>query len=253
MFGFKQLLRFKLAPSEVDMNAVEIEEAVSQLASEPFDAREFPFAFLKAFDNKDTTIAKLRSGASNSSDIPGGVLQRNNIHIATCKEGETTRALTALKSSPKTTQSKARFILTTDGTTFEAEDLTTGETIACSALYHCGYSLTGRDSTARLADPDGCVIMSAGASTSFRLPADRAVLATTRSRHRAQQELIAKDSYQWAVSMRPTYASESVRKLRSKSISWRQENDLFKNRLNVALDAVAAGIKGGSCSKSRKT
>ena len=114
------------------MNAVEIEEAVSQLASEPFDAREFPFAFLKAFDNKDTTIAKLRSGASNSSDIPGGVLQRNNIHIATCKEGETTRALTALKSSPKTTQSKARFILTTDGTTFEAEDLTTGETIACA-------------------------------------------------------------------------------------------------------------------------
>ena len=114
------------------MNAVEIEEAVTQLASEPFDAGEFPFDFLKAFGNKDTTIARLRSGASNSSDIPGGVLQRSNIHIATCKEGETTRALTALKLSPKTAPAKARFILTTDGATFEAEDLTSGETVACA-------------------------------------------------------------------------------------------------------------------------
>jgi hypothetical protein len=114
------------------MNAVEIEEAISQLAPEPFDASEFPFAFLKAFGNKDTTIARLRSGASNSSDIPGGVLQRSNIHIATCKGGETARALTALKLSPKTTSAKARFILTTDGETFEAEDLTTGEPIACA-------------------------------------------------------------------------------------------------------------------------
>ena len=73
------------------MNAVEIEEAVSSLASEPFDPGEFPFAFLEAFGNKPTTIARLRSGASNSSDIPGGVLQRSNIHIATCREGETAR------------------------------------------------------------------------------------------------------------------------------------------------------------------
>jgi hypothetical protein len=114
------------------MNPVEIEEAVSQLASESFDAREFPFALLKAFGNKETTIARLRSGASNSSDIPGGVLQRSNIHVATCKEGETTRALTALRLSPKTTSAKARFILATDGVSIEAEDVTTGETVACA-------------------------------------------------------------------------------------------------------------------------
>jgi hypothetical protein len=105
------------------MNAVEIEEAVTQLALEPFDAAEFPYAFLKAFGNKDTTISRLRSGTSNASDIPNGVLQRSNIHIATCKEGETTRALAALKLSPKTAQAKARFVLTTDGVTLEAEDL----------------------------------------------------------------------------------------------------------------------------------
>jgi len=113
------------------MNAVEIEEAVSQLASEPFDAPEFPFQFLKAFGNKDITISRLRSGASNGSDIPNGVLQRSNIHIATCSVGATTRALVALKLSPKTVQAKARYVLTTDGATVEAEDLATGETIAC--------------------------------------------------------------------------------------------------------------------------
>lgn len=31
------------------MNAVEIETAVSELAEQPFDAAEFPFAFLQAF------------------------------------------------------------------------------------------------------------------------------------------------------------------------------------------------------------
>lgn len=113
------------------MNAVEIEEAVSQLASDPFDAKEFPFQFLKAFGNKDTTITRLRSGASNGSDIPNGVLQRSNIHIATCAAGTTTKALMALKLSPKTAQAKARFVLTTDGATIEAEDLSSGETIAC--------------------------------------------------------------------------------------------------------------------------
>jgi len=54
------------------MNAVEIEEAVSQLAEAPFDPEAFPFAFLEAFGNKATTIKKLRSGSSNQSDLPGG-------------------------------------------------------------------------------------------------------------------------------------------------------------------------------------
>ena len=64
------------------MNAVEIEAVVSDLAVQPFDASEFAYAFLAAFGNKDTTLKKLRSGTSNSSDISRGVLQRNNIHLA---------------------------------------------------------------------------------------------------------------------------------------------------------------------------
>ena len=69
------------------MNAVEIEEAISALAEQPFSPEEFPFAFLEAFGNKATTIKRLRSGSSNASDIDGAVLQRNNIHIAVCEAG----------------------------------------------------------------------------------------------------------------------------------------------------------------------
>ena len=54
------------------MNAVEIEEAVTRLAERPFDPQEFPFAFLEAFGNKETTLRRLRKGKSNRSDL--GVL-----------------------------------------------------------------------------------------------------------------------------------------------------------------------------------
>ena len=113
------------------MNAVEIEQAITDLAERPFDPAEFPYAFLEAFGNKATTIQRLRSGATNKSDL-GGVLQTNNIHILTCDAGQVTKTLAALKTSPATTKAKARFIVATDGADFEAEDLTSGETVACA-------------------------------------------------------------------------------------------------------------------------
>jgi hypothetical protein len=125
------------------MNAVEIEEAISALAEQPFDPVEFPFEFLRAFGNKETTVRKLRAGASNKSDL-GGVLQTNNIHIAISSTGEVTKTLAALKASPATAKSKARFVLATDGADFEAEDLTSGETVACAyedLPDHCGFFL----------------------------------------------------------------------------------------------------------------
>lgn len=113
------------------MNPVEIEEAVSQLAAAPFDAEEFPWAFLAAFGNPEATIKKLRKGASNGSDVPGGVLQRNNIHLAVCAPSETSATLAKLRASPKTISAKAKFILATDGEMVEAEDLVDGGGFAC--------------------------------------------------------------------------------------------------------------------------
>tara|TARA_R100001198_G_scaffold50393_1_gene28095 strand:+ start:1875 stop:4655 length:2781 start_codon:yes stop_codon:yes gene_type:complete len=113
------------------MNPVEIADAVTELAQQPFDAFEFPFQFLAAFGNKKTAIDRLRKGNTNHSDVPGAVLQRSNIHIATAALGKVVDTLTALSKSPKTASQKARFILATDGHELQAEDVTTGETIAC--------------------------------------------------------------------------------------------------------------------------
>ncbi|MBK57550.1 MAG: lactate dehydrogenase [Pseudomonas sp.] len=113
------------------MNAVEIESAISDLALEPFDAGEFPFTFLAAFGNKETALKRLRAGNNNASDVPGGVLLRSNIHIATCESGNVGDTLKALRASPATTKAKAKFILATDGETLEAEELITGETVTC--------------------------------------------------------------------------------------------------------------------------
>ena len=113
------------------MNAVEIEQAITDLAEQPFDPAEFPYAFLEAFGNKATTIKRLRAGASNKSDL-GGVLQTSNIHILACDAGRVTQTLAALKASLATAKAKAKFILATDGADFEAEDLTSGEKAARS-------------------------------------------------------------------------------------------------------------------------
>ncbi|MFN4287761.1 MAG: class I SAM-dependent DNA methyltransferase [Brevundimonas sp.] len=114
------------------MNPVEIEEAVSNLALEPFDQAEFPYQFLRAFGQKDTALARLRAGNTNQSDVPGAILQRGNIHIAACDPGAVDETLKALRESPKTTSQKAKFILATDGEAFLAEDMNGGGTVACA-------------------------------------------------------------------------------------------------------------------------
>ena len=114
------------------MNAVEIEEAVSDLVLQPFDRAEFPFQFLEAFGNKETTLKRLRSGTSNRSDIEGAILQRTNIHILTTAPGKTEAGLKALQASPKTAQQKAKFILATDGIDIQAIDLTSDMPLTCA-------------------------------------------------------------------------------------------------------------------------
>ena len=126
------------------MNAVEISDAVSALVEQPFDRDKFPFAFLEAFGNKETTLKKLRSGDSNKSDL-GGVLQRSNIHLKVCAPGEVAQTLKALRESPATARLKAKFILATDGETIEAENLADDdEPIVCAYADfsdHFGYFL----------------------------------------------------------------------------------------------------------------
>ena len=112
------------------MNAVEIEEAVSELARAPFHADEFPFAFLAAFGNKENTLKRLRTGNTNKSDV-GGVLQRSNIHLAVAGQDTTVEMLARLRTSPQTGRQKAKFVLATDGEQVEAEEIGSGDVLSC--------------------------------------------------------------------------------------------------------------------------
>ncbi len=170
------------------MNPVEIEQAISDLAEAPFDAAEFPYAFLEAFGRKETEIKKLRKGDSNKSDL-GGVLQRNNIHIATCTPGEVSQTLAALKASPATAKHKVKFILATDGQSFEAEDLIGGDTVACAY--------------ADFPDSFGVFLPLAGISTVKQIKESAFDIKATGRLNRLYMELL-KDNPEWGkVDRRP--------------------------------------------------
>ena len=169
------------------MNAVEIEEAISQLADQPFDNENFPYAFLEAFGNKETTIKRLRSGTSNKSDL-GGVLQTNNIHIATCKTGQVTKTLTLLRESPATAKAKAKFILATDGVDFEAENLASSEPPVA-----CGYK--------DFPDHFGFFLPLAGITTVRQISENAFDIRATSRLNRLYVELL-KDNPAWGTAVR---------------------------------------------------
>lgn len=129
------------------MNAVEIEEAISELAAGAFDPDTFPFQFLAAFGNNEVTLKRLQkvgTGGTNYSDLPGAVLQRNHIHLAVCRPGAVRETMEALRASPKNRPNKVKLILATDGEALEAEYLATGEPLACplpDLANHFGFFL----------------------------------------------------------------------------------------------------------------
>lgn len=171
------------------MNAVEIEEAVSELASRPFDRADFAYQFLAAFGNKDTTIKRLRAaGGSNASDVAGGILQRNNIHLATCAAGEVDATLKALRDSPKTASAKAKFILATDGETLAAED-----TASDDPPIACEY--------AKFPDHFGFFLPLAGITTVKQIRESSFDIRATGRLNKLYVELL-KDNPEWATAER---------------------------------------------------
>lgn len=169
------------------MNPVEIEQAVEVLSQAPFEPQEFAFSFLEAFGNKETTIKKLRSGSTNSSDVKNGVLQRNNIHIAVADKGEVESAFQALKQSPKTVAGKVKFIFATDGEIFNAEDMVSGEAIV-------GHFK-------ELADHFGFFLGLAGISTVKEIKNNPIDVKATRRLNRLYMELL-KENADWGTDAR---------------------------------------------------
>jgi hypothetical protein len=170
------------------MNAVEIEEAVSELAAAPFDPAEFPFAFLTAFGNKATTVNRLRTPSLNKSDVAGGVLQARNIHLAVCAEGRVRETMTALRESPKTAANKVKFLLATDGVTLEAEDLVSDEPPIV-----CDYP--------KFAEHFGFFLPLAGISTVRAIKNNPIDIKATGRLNKLYVELL-KDNPEWATEAR---------------------------------------------------
>ncbi|MBS7325570.1 MAG: hypothetical protein KIG85_02980, partial [Thiopseudomonas sp.] len=133
------------------------------------------------------TLKRLRSGNTNTSDVAGGVLLRNNIHIAVCAENAVSETLTSLANSPATSKAKAKFILATDGVTLEAEDLNSGETVACNY--------------ADVADHFGVFLPLAGISTLKEIKDNPIDVRATGRLNKLYVELLD-DNPEWALAER---------------------------------------------------
>lgn len=111
------------------MYIADIEEAVSRIAATPFVPDAFPFDFIAAYDAPPATITRIRNGTQNASDIDGGVLWRQKLHLLVCAEGRVEDAIARLQGSRATTAQKAKFLLATDGVEVAARDIDADDTI----------------------------------------------------------------------------------------------------------------------------
>lgn len=114
------------------MNPTEISEALANLAQKPFDVAEFPFEFALATDNAPATIAKLKGGTYNKSDLLGGVLLNQKFHFAPALPGMSAVSLDALRASKRNAKHKPAILIATDGVEIAAEHSKSGDTIYCT-------------------------------------------------------------------------------------------------------------------------
>jgi hypothetical protein len=114
------------------MNPTEIHDALADIADVPFDPNEFPFAFAQAMDAAKAAVSKLRSGTTNKSDLPGGVLFNKKFHYAPALTGMVDVTLEQLRASKKTKTAKPAILIATDGEMIAAEHLASGDTLHCT-------------------------------------------------------------------------------------------------------------------------
>jgi hypothetical protein len=114
------------------MNPTEIHDALADIADAPFDPNESPFAFAQAMDAAKAAVSKLRSGTTNKSDLPGGVLFNKKFHYAPALTGMVDVTLEQLRASKKTKTAKPAILIATDGEMIAAEHLASGDTLHCT-------------------------------------------------------------------------------------------------------------------------
>lgn len=110
------------------MKPTEIADALSEIARAPFDAHEFGFSFAEATNNAPATVAKLRNGSYNRSDVQGGVLLKGKFHFAPAAPGFLDATLDALRASKTTGKNKPAVLIACDGEMVSTEHCASGET-----------------------------------------------------------------------------------------------------------------------------
>jgi hypothetical protein len=114
------------------VNPAEIYDALAALAAKPYDPVEFPFDFALATDNTPATVAKLKGGTFNKSDLPGGVLMNQKFHFAPALPGMAAVTLDALRANKRTLKHKPAILIATDGVEIAAEHPKSGDTLHCA-------------------------------------------------------------------------------------------------------------------------
>lgn len=114
------------------MNPTEIYEALEAIAASPFDPLNFGYDFADATDNARATVSKLRSGTTNKTDLPGGVLLNRKFHFAPAEPGRVEATLTRLRESRRTEKHQPAILIAADGETIAAEHRLSGDTLHCA-------------------------------------------------------------------------------------------------------------------------
>ena len=106
------------------MNPTEIEFAVRDLVSKPFDAETFPYDLMGIYNASKMTVSRLKSGTMNKAKQPGDVLWQKHLFFRPAALGEDVGAIgDALSVDPLTEKYKPRFVLVTNGQQVHVRDL----------------------------------------------------------------------------------------------------------------------------------
>ena len=117
------------------MNAVEIEEAVSKLADAPFNAETFPYDFLQAFGINDAASANSGAATQTSPICPAACFSDKTTSTSSpARQAKLPPPSMPLRAKPRYRKHKAKFILATDGQTFQAERFEDGEALVCAFM-----------------------------------------------------------------------------------------------------------------------
>ncbi len=111
------------------LNPTEIEFALRDLVTRPYDATTFPYDLITVLNASKMTVSRLKSGATNKAKQPGDLLWQKHIYLRPVAPGNDVGAIgDTLAADSLTVKNKPRFIVVTDGKQVHIRDLKFNDT-----------------------------------------------------------------------------------------------------------------------------